>query len=111
MGVTWGDHNNDGTPDLYVSNMYSKAGRRITEQIEGIDPGLQQSAAGNFLYELHDGKFQLVSDDQGPQKSVAKAGWSWGGQFADVDNDGRLDLFVANGYYSAPPELAEDIDL
>ena len=111
MGVAWGDHNNDGAVDLYVSNMYSKAGKRITEQIEGLDPKFSEIAAGNYLFELHDGKFELVSLGEGAQKAVATAGWSWGGQFADIDNDGQLDIFVANGYYSAPSQVAENVDL
>lgn len=111
MGVSWGDHNQDGNIDLYVSNMFSKAGSRITAQIDGVDPRMKDLAKGNYLYELNDGKFSLVSDVGGPHETVAPAGWSWGSQFCDVDNDGALDIFAASGYYSAPPEFAEEVDL
>lgn len=111
MGVSWGDHNQDGNIDLYVSNMFSKAGSRITAQIDGVDPRMKDLAKGNYLYELNDGKFSLVSDVGGPHETVAHAGWSWGSQFCDVDNDGALDIFAASGYYSAPPEFAEEVDL
>ena len=30
MGASWGDYDNDGFEDLYVSNMYSEPGRRMT---------------------------------------------------------------------------------
>jgi hypothetical protein len=43
--------------------------------------------------------------------TVAKAGWSWGGQFVDVDNDGYLDIYVSSGYYSVPDEFTTNIDL
>ena len=111
MGVSWGDHNQDGTLDLYVSNMFSKAGTRITAQIDGVDPRMKDLAKGNYLYQLVDGKFSLVSDVGGPHETVAHAGWSWGSQFCDVDNDGALDIFAASGYYTAPAELAEEVDL
>ena len=110
MGVSWQDHNNDGHFDLYVSNMYSKAGTRITKQIEGLDPRIEQMAKGNYLYEYDGERFELVSME-GPNHTVAVTGWSWGGQMTDLDNDGNLDIVVANGYYSAPKEVEIKIDL
>ena len=72
---------------------------------------MKDLAKGNYLYQLVDGKFSLVSDVGGPHQTVAHAGWSWGSQFCDVDNDGALDIFAASGYYTAPAELAEEVDL
>ena len=43
--------------------------------------------------------------------AVARAGWSWGGQFADFDNDGYLDLYVSNGYESVPGDHETEVDL
>jgi hypothetical protein len=43
--------------------------------------------------------------------TVMKAGWSWGGKFADFDNDGWLDLYVLSGYFTAPPGLTSELDL
>ncbi len=42
---------------------------------------------------------------------VEIAGWSWGGQFADLDNDGFLDLYALSGYYTAPPEIESVADI
>ncbi len=116
MGASWGDYDNDGRQDLYVSNMYSKAGMRITEQIPGLDERFRRSADGNRLYRnicdasIGD-KFELVSNNQQEGLQVANAGWSWGGQFLDIDNDTELDIYVTSGYRTAPKEVATEIDL
>ena len=111
MGCSWGDFNNDGDLDLYVSNMYSKAGNRIVDQVEGSDPRLKVSAHGNFLFENEGGEFRQIAGPDEDQQHVARVGWSFGGQFADFDNDGELDLYVPSGCYSAPAEVKTKIDL
>ena len=112
MGASWGDYNNDGRQDLYISNMYSKAGMRITEQIPDLDYRFRMSADGNRLYQNINGKtFDLMSANQKDGLHVTKAGWSWGGQFVDFDNDGKLDIYVTSGYRTAPPQIASDVDL
>lgn len=113
MGASWGDYDGDGREDLYVSNMYSKAGRRITEQFPDIDPRFKKMARGNSLFRnpaARGAAFEKVSGLEPPALQVERAGWSWGGQFADVDNDADLDLYVLSGYYTAPPEVALPVD-
>ncbi len=68
MGVAIGDYDNDGYPDLFVTN-YGK----------------------NILYHNNgDGTFTDVTAKAG----VAGGGWSVSAGFFDYDNDGKLDLFV-----------------
>jgi hypothetical protein len=112
MGATFGDYDNDGRDDLYVSNMYSDAGRRITARIPGLNPEFADSGYGNFLYHRQpSGTFKQVAGLESPAMTVKRIGWSWGGCFADFDNDGFLDLYVMSGYYTAPRELASGLDL
>lgn len=111
MGAAWGDYDRDGRLDLYVSNMYSKAGRRITAQVPGLDERMKAAAEGNFLYHNAGGRFDLVSGNTPPAIPVARAGWSWGGQFADFDNDTFPDLYVSSGFYTAPKEVDVKVDL
>lgn len=112
MGASWGDYDNDGKQDLYVSNMYSKAGRRIMAQMDGLDSSLVISAEGNYLYRQGEGgKFEHVSGLEPPALLVADSGWSWGGQFVDFDNDADLDIYALSGYFSAPDEVASEVDL
>ncbi len=112
MGATWGDYDNDGREDLYVSNMYSDAGRRMSARLPGLEGMFVESAMGNWLYrQQEDGRFRQVAIPRGPGLAVMNAGWSWGGCFADFDNDAYQDLYVLNGYFSAPPELDSGLDL
>ena len=103
MSASWGDFNRDGRPDLYVGNMYSNAGSRITSQ-PGFpvanNPGLlavyRRFAKGNTL--LSQVKPNHFLEYEG---AAAMGRWAWSSLFADLDNDGWQDLFVANGYITA----------
>jgi hypothetical protein len=112
MGASWGDYDNDGLEDVYVSNMYSAAGRRMTVRIPGLSKTFVESASGNWLYrQTAVGKFQQVAGMEPPAMTVINAGWSWGGCFVDFDNDRFLDLYVLSGYFTAPKELSSDMDV
>ncbi len=110
MGASFGDFDRDGDLDLYVSNMFSKAGTRIIKQVKSVDPRTAAAAAGNFLFENEEGKFAQKAGASDGFYPVNQVGWSYGGQWSDFDNDGRLDLYVPSGYYTAPKEIASEVD-
>ena len=83
MAVAVGDVYNRGRHDVLVTNISEKG-----FLFQGNNLRL------NFLKEL--GRFDEVA--KGP---VADAGWAWGAQFGDLNNDGLLDLVIANGFISA----------
>ena len=111
MGASWGDFDEDGLLDLYVTNMYSKAGLRITAQLDEVDPNFGRMARGNTLFRNKASGFERVSSLERPGLLVEKAGWGWGSQFVDLDNDSDLDIYALSGYYTAPSavELPTDI--
>lgn len=103
MGQTCGDVNNDGNIDIYVSNMYSKAGSRIMGNMiardypKSVQQRLRSMVAGG---ELYSNQGDLKFDPVGKQFQIHAAGWAWGAALADLNNDGWLDLHVTAGFIS-----------
>jgi len=105
MSVAWGDYDADGAPDLYVGNMYSAAGGRLSHQDRFRDAAsssfYRRHARGNTLLRNRgDGTYEDATIAAG----VALGRWAWASSFLDVDNDGLLDLAVANGYLTGSRE-------
>ena len=110
MGASWGDYDGDGLLDLYVTNMSSKAGRRITKAMGPFGDRFAPMARGNSLFRQVGGKFVRESGTVPDKLPVELAGWGWGSQFLDIDNDGDLDIFAPSGYYTAPPAVRLPVD-
>ncbi|PYI86853.1 MAG: hypothetical protein DME26_08115 [Verrucomicrobia bacterium] len=123
FGCSWGDYDNDGYPDLFVANngrpsflYHNQRDGTFAKIVSGpIVTNVASSASGswgdydndgyldlfvanlgqrNFLYH-NQGDGTYIQITNGP--IVEEVSYSWGGAWADFDNDGYLDLFVANG--------------
>jgi hypothetical protein len=76
-GCAWGDYDNDGWLDLFVTGFLTQFGFR--------DPHRLYRNRG-------DGTFEVITDSV----LIADSGYAWGCAWGDYNNDGFLDLFVAN---------------
>jgi tetratricopeptide (TPR) repeat protein len=106
MGVSWLDVDNNGREDIYVANMWSPAGQRVTTQ-NVFMPGMSEEvlamyrkhAGGNSLFiNQGDGHFRDTTQTAG----VAMGRWAWSTDSWDFDHDGFADLYVTNGMISGP---------
>ncbi len=102
MSADVADFDGDGRSDLYVANMFSKAGTRVLATTKGLPPSLMDTvkkfARGNTLYVARDGGFEEIATATGVNRGL----WAFGSVMTDFDADGRLDVAVANGYLSHP---------
>lgn len=135
MGVVWGDYDNDGWPDLFVTNdmgpnyLFHNRHNGTFEDV-GLWSGTAVDEQGKSLSNMaadfgdiyHDGNLALLVTrymhqpislyrNQRSQGFIDVTGPShlgrcpdafvrWGSGFADFDNDGLPDIFVANGNFS-----------
>jgi hypothetical protein len=83
MSVALGDAYNRGRLDAFVSNISE---RGYLFQNNNLRLNLMPD----------EGRFRNVTEGE-----IADAGWAWGAQFGDLNNDGSNELFVANGFISS----------
>jgi hypothetical protein len=153
----WWDYDNDGWPDLYVTNDFDEPDAlyhnnrdgTFTNVINRVVPHVPYSAMGSDLGDINndgrvdfmvadmaasnhvadqrtmaDSRAQMADPDAAPNVArqfpasavylntgtgrclevarlagIAATDWTWSVRFEDLDNDGRLDLFLTNGMY------------
>lgn len=113
-GAGFFDYNQDGLPDLFVTDMHSDMTRQQTEAAGSFRPDIEkrkseaycsvqftdaylQGASNNifgntFYQNLGGGRFQEISDAVG-----AETYWPWGFSVGDLNADGFPDVFVTAG--------------
>jgi len=83
MGVAFGDYDNDGDFDIYITNIF-----------------LPADANYNVLYRNDTTGGVLEFRDVSVESGVDYGGWGWGAVFVDADRDGWLDIGATNGWAS-----------
>lgn len=111
MGADIADINGDGLLDIFVTDMLPESQTRLKQvtTFENWDKfkfnkshGYHYQFSRNMLHINNgDGTFS----EMGRMANVEATDWSWGALIFDMDNDGKRDLFVANGIYQDITDL------
>ncbi len=103
MGADFADLNNDHFPDLFVTDMLPEPIERYRTKTNFMGwkrYSLQQKQG--YFNQFVRNSLQLNRDGLFFQEisrfaDVAATDWSWGALIFDMDNDGKKDIYVANG--------------
>jgi hypothetical protein len=103
MGIKFFDYDNDGRPDLFITDMHSDMSvevgpdrEKLKSRMEWTKDFLQGDETsyifGNsFFHNLGSGRFEEVSD-----RLNAENYWPWGPSIGDLNADGWQDIFIAS---------------
>jgi tetratricopeptide (TPR) repeat protein len=111
MSACWADFDNDGREDIYVADMWTAAGIRVSAQ-ENFQANAQPAtrtlyrkhSMGNCLFRNRGDGFA----DIGMRSGTTFGRWSWSSDAWDFNHDGYPDLYIANGMISGP--VKEDLN-
>ncbi|MDW3645680.1 MAG: VCBS repeat-containing protein [Bacteroidia bacterium] len=105
MGADIADINNDGSPEVFSTDMLAGDNYRL-KAMTVFDPYHLEDIKyrANYHYQILQNCLQLNDGNANFQEIGFMAGisatdWSWGALMFDFENDGWKDIFVANGIY------------
>ena len=112
MGADIADLNEDGYPEIYVTEMLPKTNDRVKTKTlfeswdkyqANLNSGYHHQFTRNTLQQNlglnPNNAKEVVFSEVSRLKGVHATDWSWGALMFDFDNDGKSDIFVANGVF------------
>src|SRR6267142_4433751 len=105
MGADYADLDNDGSPELFVTEMLPDSlSRKKTKTVFENWNKYQLNVQNGYYHQFPRNVLQkrIGKNDYaevGRMAGIAASEWSWGALLFDMDNDGRRDIFIANGIY------------
>jgi hypothetical protein len=105
MGADAADLNNDGAPEIFVTDMLPDNNFRLKTTSNFESYNQFQIKLANDYYEQYMRNTLQLNDGRGYFKEIghyagiSATDWSWGAVLADFDNDGYKEIFVTNGIY------------
>ncbi len=105
MGADMADLNNDGFPEIFVTDMRPEDDERLKSNGGFETFNLHKMMQSRDFYNQFMQNTLQINNGNGTfsetayYSGVAETDWSWGALIFDMDNDGQKDIYVCNGIY------------
>lgn len=105
MGADFADLDGDGVSELFVTEMLPDSlNRKKSKTVYENWDKSQINVQNGYYYQYPRNVLQKKTSknnyvELGRMSGIAATEWSWGALLFDMDNDGKKDIFIANGIY------------